>query len=89
MTLPSSLKSPPGIRNIQPTPERKKKKNRWLKNNVGTQSTRANNREPPDPSYPATAIPEYPNTAKAEDDIKSNLIMMIEGFKEEMSKSPK
>ena len=41
-------------------------------------------------SYPTTASPGYPSTAEAqENDLKSNLIKMIEAFKEEMNKSLK
>jgi hypothetical protein len=39
---------------------------------------------PPEPSCPATANPGYPNTVEAkEDSLISNLIKMIEAFKEE------
>jgi hypothetical protein len=38
-------------------------------------------------SYPTTASLRYPNTAEAqENDIKSNLIKMIEAFKDEINK---
>ena len=38
-------------------------------------------------SYPSTANLGYPNTTKAqENDLKSNLIKMIEAFKEETNK---
>jgi hypothetical protein len=41
-------------------------------------------------SYPITANSGYRNTIKVqENDLKSNLIKMIEAFKEEMSKSLK
>ena len=41
-------------------------------------------------SYPTTASLRYPNTAEAqENDLKSNLIKMIEAFKEEINKSRK
>jgi hypothetical protein len=40
---------------------------------------------PPVPSYPTTASPGYPNTPEAkENDFKSNLMKMIEAFREEM-----
>ena len=42
---------------------------------------------PPEPSYWATGSPKYPSTAKAqEDDLKFNLIKMIEAFKQEIKK---
>ena len=45
---------------------------------------------PSDHRYPFTDNPGYPNTARAqENDLKSNLIKMIEAFKEEMNKSLK
>jgi hypothetical protein len=40
--------------------------------------------EPPEPSYSATARPGYPKRAKAQDGIKSNIIKMIEMFKEKI-----
>ena len=41
-------------------------------------------------SYPMTASPGYPNTVEAqENDLKSNLMKMIEAFKGEMNKSLK
>jgi hypothetical protein len=44
---------------------------------------------PPQPNYP-TASPEYTTTAEArENDLNSNLIMIIEAFKEEMNKALK
>jgi hypothetical protein len=43
---------------------------------------------PPELSYPITSH-EYDNTAKAQkDDLKCNLIKMIEAFKEEMKQTP-
>ena len=43
--------------------------------------------EPPKPSYSITANPGYSNKHEVqEDDLKSNLIKMIEVFKEEMNK---
>jgi hypothetical protein len=45
---------------------------------------------PSEHSYPTTASPGYPNRPEAqENDLKSNLIKMIEAFKEEMNKSLK
>ena len=45
---------------------------------------------PPEPGYPATASPGYSNIAEVqENDFKSNLLKMIEAFKEEISKSLK
>jgi hypothetical protein len=45
---------------------------------------------PPEPSYPPRASSEYHNETKAQkDDLKSNLIKMIEAFKEEINKSLK
>ena len=42
---------------------------------------------PPEPSYWTTPSPKYPSTAKAqEDDLKFNLIKMIEAFKQEIKK---
>jgi len=42
---------------------------------------------PPENSYSTTARLGYPNTTEAEEnDLKSNLIKMIEAFKEEMNK---
>ena len=43
----------------------------------------------PETSYPATASPGYPNIAKVQDDLKSNLIKMIEAYREEIYKSLK
>jgi hypothetical protein len=44
----------------------------------------------PKHSYPTTASPGYPNTTKTqENNLKFNLKMMIEVFKEEMNKSYK
>ena len=41
-------------------------------------------------TYMSVVSPGYPNTTKAqENDLKSNLIKMIEAFKEEMNKSLK
>jgi hypothetical protein len=41
----------------------------------------------PEPSYLTAASPGYPNTAEAQaNDLKSNFIMMIEPFKDEMNK---
>lgn len=52
-----------------------------IKNNQG-------NTAPPDPSSPTIASPEYYNTAKAqENNPKSNLVKIIEAFKEEINKS--
>jgi hypothetical protein len=46
------------------------------------------NMGPPEPSYGTTASPGYSNTAEAqENDLKSNLMKMIEAFKEKMNKS--
>ena len=43
---------------------------------------------PPEPTYPAIASPEYSNPVKAlEDDLKSNLVKIIEAFKKEMNES--
>ena len=43
---------------------------------------------PAEPSYPATTNPGYLNeTETQEEDLKSNLTKMIEGFKEDMTKS--
>jgi hypothetical protein len=43
---------------------------------------------PPEPSYPTTASPMYPNThEEQENDLKSNLIKMAEAFKEDIKKS--
>jgi hypothetical protein len=52
-----------------------------LKNTINNiQSNRT-----PEPSYPATAKPRYPNETKAQEgDFKSNLIKMVEAFKENM-----
>ena len=48
------------------------------------------NMAPSEPRYASTAKPGYPNKTKAqEEDLKSNLIMMIEVFKEKMNKSLK
>lgn len=45
------------------------------------------NMEPPKPSYPTIASSKYSNTAKAqENNIRSNLVKMIEALKEEMNK---
>nr|AAL79523.1 age-related protein [Mus musculus] len=45
---------------------------------------------PSDHRYPSTANPGYPNTTRAqENDLKSNLIKMIETFREEANKSLK
>ena len=45
---------------------------------------------PSDHRYPFTDNPGYPNTTRAqENDLKSNLIKMIETFKEETNKSLK
>jgi hypothetical protein len=45
------------------------------------------NMVPPDPSYPPITNPEYPNETEAQEkDLKSNLIKMIEAFKEDMDK---
>jgi hypothetical protein len=45
---------------------------------------------PPEPSYPATTNPGYSNdTESPEEDLKSNLIKMIEAFKEDMIKTLK
>jgi hypothetical protein len=39
---------------------------------------------PPEPSYPTTASPGYPNIAEEqENDLNSNLMKIIEAFKEE------
>ena len=44
---------------------------------------------PAEPRYPTTATPGYPNTAKAQEDgLKSNLIKMMEAFKEEINQIP-
>jgi hypothetical protein len=44
--------------------------------------------EPSKQSYPTILSTEYPNTMKAqEDDLKSSLIKMIDGFNEKMNKS--
>lgn len=46
------------------------------------------NMAPPEHSYTTTASPGYPNTTEAEEnDVKANLIKIIETFKEEMNKS--
>lgn len=43
---------------------------------------------PSEHSYLTTATPGYPNTTQAqENDLKSNLIMIIDTFKEEINKS--
>ena len=45
------------------------------------------NMAPQDPRYPITASPEYPYTAKAqENDLKFSFMKMIEAFKNGMSK---
>ena len=45
------------------------------------------NMAPSEHSYPTTPSPGYPNTTKTqENDLKSNLIKMIEAFKEESNK---
>jgi hypothetical protein len=45
---------------------------------------------PTEPSYPITASPGYFNTTEAqENDLKSNLVKMIESFEDEMNKSLK
>ena len=45
---------------------------------------------PPKPSYSPTASPRYPKETEAqEEDLKSNLIKMIEAFKEDMIKTLK
>lgn len=40
----------------------------------------------PEPSNTAIGSPLYPNKTDAHDDIKSNLMKMIEAFKEKMNK---
>jgi hypothetical protein len=48
------------------------------------------NMAPPEPSYPATTNPEYPNETEAQEvDLKFSLIRMIETFKEDINKSLK
>jgi hypothetical protein len=43
-----------------------------------------------EPSSPTTAYPGYPNTPEKRDsDVKSHLMMMIEDFKKDISKSLK
>jgi hypothetical protein len=45
---------------------------------------------PSEYSYPTTASPGYPDTTETQENhLKSNLIKMIEAFKEEMNKSLK
>ena len=42
---------------------------------------------PPEPSYPVTTNPGYPNETEAqEEDLESNFIKMIEAPKEDMNK---
>lgn len=56
------------------------------------QSTRVlcGNMALPEPSHPAITRPGYPNKTEAkEDDLKFNLIKMIEAFREEMNKYKK
>jgi hypothetical protein len=49
-----------------------------------------NNMAPPENSYLATLSPVYPNTPESQENaIKSNLIKIIEPFKEEVNKSLK
>jgi hypothetical protein len=46
--------------------------------------------KPSEHSYPTTKSPGYPSKIKAEgNDLKTNVIKIIEAFKEEMNKSPK
>jgi hypothetical protein len=48
------------------------------------------NMAPPEPSYLATINPGYPHETEAqEENLKSNLIKMIEAFKEDMNESLK
>ena len=59
----------------------------WLKKTVNKIQV---NMIPPKPSYLATTNPGYPNETEAqEDNLKSNLIKMLEAFKEDMNKSLK
>lgn len=47
------------------------------------------NMAPPQPNYPATTNPGYPNeTETQEEDFKSSLTKMIESFKEGINKFP-
>jgi hypothetical protein len=63
------------------------KPSKQLKALERTQSKYQGNITPLEHSYPSTASPEYPNTSKTqESDLKSNLVKMIEDFKEEMNK---
>ena len=49
-------------------------------------NTSEDNISPPEPNYPLTSSSEYFNIAEAqENDLKSNLIKMIEAFKEEIN----
>jgi hypothetical protein len=41
------------------------------------------NTAPPEPSYPSTTSYGYPNTAKAQEHLKINLIKVTEAFNEE------
>ena len=44
----------------------------------------------PEPRYPTTTSPRYPNTAKAyKKDLKPNITKMVEAFKEKINKSLK
>jgi hypothetical protein len=48
------------------------------------------NMAPPEPRYPATTSPGFPNEPEAQDkDLKFNLIKMIEAFKDVTNKSLK
>lgn len=52
-----------------------------------TQSTKANV-SPPEPNYSTIARPEHSNTSETqENDLKVNIIKMIEGLKEKVKKS--
>jgi hypothetical protein len=86
MVLTCSLRRSADTRNIQPTPGTILMAKRQCKNTVNWSQ---GNMESSELSYPDTAIPGYPNIAKTQDDLKSNLIKMIEAFKEEMNKFSK
>jgi len=53
-----------------------------------TMNKNLGNMTPSEHKYPTIANPGYPNTTKEQgNDLKSNLVKMIEAFKEEMYKS--
>jgi hypothetical protein len=82
--LPAFLRCPADIRIIQTTPG----KTSWLKDSLRTLINKSQgNMAPSEPSYPASANPGYPNTTKAQDDLKCNLIKRIKTFKLVINKS--